>query len=242
MVSEIILLKEVPKNPIVIEGFPSSGLVGTIAARHMVEELDMDVIGYLESDKIPNVAIIHEFKPIHPIQIYSKGNLVLMSSELIMPFFFIAKISKCIRNWFDEISPSEIISLAGMSGIEEAKKEHRIFGIATSPKFKKKLDDLNVKMVREGILTGISSDLLFYCIEHNIPALSLMAETHNILDHVAAASLLKVLNGILDLNIETDNLIRDGEKVQEEIKKLSKQLKKERDRYREIEEFSPMYA
>ena len=71
--------------------------------------------------------------------------------------------------------------------------------------------------------------------KHNIPALSLMVETHNILDHVAAASLLKVLNGVLDLNIETDNLIRDGEQVQEEIKKLSKQLKRERDRYREEE-------
>ena len=242
MVSEIILFKEVPKDPIVIEGFPSSGLVGTITARHIVEELDMDVIGYLESDKIPNVAIIHEFKPMHPIQIYSKGNLVLMSSELIMPFFFIPKISKCIRNWFDEISPSEIISMAGIGGVKGTEKEHKIFGVTTSPKFKRKLDDLNVKMIREGILTGISSDLLFYCIRHNIPALSLMVETHNILDQVAAASLLKVLNGDLDLNIETDNLIRDGEQVQEEIKKLSKQLKRERDRYREIEEFSPMYA
>ena len=43
----------VHKNPIVIEGLPDVGLVGTIAASYVIEKMGYTKIGYVESDLFP---------------------------------------------------------------------------------------------------------------------------------------------------------------------------------------------
>ena len=43
-----IILKKVPRNPIIIEGFPSFGLVGTITTEFLLEHLKAELIGEFE--------------------------------------------------------------------------------------------------------------------------------------------------------------------------------------------------
>ncbi|MHC1599319.1 MAG: PAC2 family protein, partial [Candidatus Methanospirareceae archaeon] len=54
------------ENPIVIEGLPDMGLVGTIAASFIVEKLDYKEIGHIESDLFPPVMVIHDGKLKNP--------------------------------------------------------------------------------------------------------------------------------------------------------------------------------
>lgn len=72
MTTKVVINKSIPENSIIIEAFPSKGFVSTIAANHMIMELGMKPIGYIESDRIPSITIIHDSEPQRPIRIYAK--------------------------------------------------------------------------------------------------------------------------------------------------------------------------
>jgi len=76
MTTKIEIKRGLPKNPIVIEGFPSMGFVSTIATRYMMDELRMEQIGCIKSDRVQSIAVVHDSTPMHPIRIYGKDNLV----------------------------------------------------------------------------------------------------------------------------------------------------------------------
>lgn len=160
---------------------------------------------------------------------------------MIIPLGIIPEFSKSLITWFKKVKPKQLVLLAGISGVE-TEKEHEILGIGTDKKSKKELKRLNIGEIGEGMLTGVSSELFMYCFEKKIPSISLMAETHYIPDPLAAATRIKILNGLLDLNIKKDNLIETGKKIERSFKEIAQQLKRGREGYKEIEGFSPMYG
>ncbi len=233
--------KKIPKNPIIIEGFPSKGFVSTIAAKYMIDELDMEPIGYIESDKIKSVAVIHNSKPMRPIRLYLRGNVIVILSELMIPMNHLSEFSGAVIRWFRDICPGEVVLLAGISG-KDTDKAHEIFGLANTDELNLQLGQLKVSCVDEGMLTGISSDLLLYCVENGIPTISLMTETKNLPDPLAAASMLVIVNKILGLEMDTQKLIDEGKKIEVMFNELSTQFKRGKEGYKEtMENYPSMY-
>jgi len=241
MVTKINIKKELPKNPIVIEAFPSKGFVSTIAAKYMLDELNMEIVGCLKSNRIQSIAVIHDSTPMYPIRIYAKDNLVLIFSEVNVPFNHVGEFSEVLSRWFVEIKPTQVVLLAGIGG-KSTDKEHEIFGITTDPELKEKLKKMKVEEIDEGMLTGISSDLLLDCIENEIPVVSLMAETRYTPDPLGSASMLEILNDLLNLNIDTKKLVEKGEEIEKMFHNISEQLRKGMDDTKKISEYSPMYG
>ncbi|MBU4202001.1 MAG: PAC2 family protein [Candidatus Altiarchaeota archaeon] len=241
MTTKIEIKGKLPKNPVVMEGFPSMGFVSTIATRYMIDELKMEEIGCIKSDKVKSIVVVHDSKPMHPIRIYGKDNLVLVFSEVSVPIPHIGEFSSVFSKWFKEINPEKVILLAGISG-KGTDKEHEIFGVASNGELEKELERLDVSKIEEGILTGISSELLLDCIENKIPVISLMAETRYIPDPLGAASMIKILNGLLGLNVDTKNLSEKGKEIEEKFKEIAEQLKKGKEDHKGVGEYSPMYG
>lgn len=241
MVTEIRISKDLPKKPIIVEAFPSKGFVSTIAAKYMIDELQMEPIGYIKSDKVQSIAVVHNYKPMYPMRIYRKDNMVLLFSEVNIPFQYVGELTDAIAEWFIEVKPSEVILLAGISG-KSTDKEHEIFGIATDDETRKKLKKLKVESMDEGMLTGVSSDLLLFCVEKNIQVTGLMVETHYTPDPLGSATLLKILSELLDLKIDTRKLVEKGEEVERIFHNISEQMKKGIDDTKQLNEYSPMYG
>ena len=55
-------LQKRPQKPTIIVGFPGFGLVGTIATKFLLEHLDTEHIGSVESDHLLPLAAIHKSK------------------------------------------------------------------------------------------------------------------------------------------------------------------------------------
>ena len=98
MATKIILKESVEKNQTVIDGFPGAGFVGAIAAGYIIDQLKMDCIVYIKSDKIPGIAVIHDSKSCHLVRIYAKDDLVIVMSELIIPPTSYRKSQVLLRN------------------------------------------------------------------------------------------------------------------------------------------------
>ena len=242
MATKVMITGKIPKNPVVIEGFPSKGFVSTIATRYMIDELDMKVVGHVVSDKLKSIAIIHNSEPMYPVRIYAKDDMVLVFSEVIIPIKQIHEISTALSEWFSEIKPREVILLAGISG-KVTEKEHDILGLATNKELRGKLRDIGVTSVEEGMLSGISSDLILFCFDNKIPTISLMAETEYTPDPMAAVSMLKVISKLLGLDINTDRITKEGKEIEAVFKRATDEMKRSKENQAEMDDLSPpMYG
>jgi len=241
MTTKVVTYEKIPQNAKVIEAFPSNGFVSTIAAQRIIEQLDMQLIGHIESDNTQGIAVIHKSKPLRPIRIYAKNDLVIVYSEMIIPLDSLSEFSEGLTAWFKEIQPREVLLLAGVSGVE-VSEEHEILGIATTEELTKKLEKAKVKILTDGMITGISADLLIYCMAERIPCISLVTETQFIPDPTAGASMLRILNSLLHLDIGTKDLDNAGTQIESRVKEITAQLKRGREKYKKMEGIGPMYG
>ena len=229
------------KEPILIEGFPGVGLVGTISASYIVEKLKMEPLGHIISEKFPPIAAVHNYVPLHPARIYKskKHNLIVLFSEFTIPMGVIHHLSSEIIEWSAEHKVSSIYSLGGIS-IESEQKE--VFGIASTPELAKKLETNGIKRIKEGATTGVSGVLLAECASKNFPAASLLAEAKpDFMDPLAAAMVLDKLNLLLNLGIDTSELVNESKTIESKIKGIMENAKVAHDHYKKVEGLGPMY-
>lgn len=199
------------KDATVIVGFPTSGLVGSIAASYLTSKLGMEFVGYYTSEKIPPVTAIHDYKPLPPIRVYASEDkhLVVILSEIVVPISISAEMAKHISEMADKVNSPMVITLGGISQNEE---EHAVYAISTDSALAEDLVKRRlVKKVREGATTGVVGLLLFPGVVKQ-PVLALLGETEaERPDPAAAAEVLRTLAKIIDVEIDTAELDKEAE-------------------------------
>jgi uncharacterized protein len=62
------------RNPILLAGFPDSGMIGSVTINHLIEQLDMHQIASVESEYVMPAAIFIGKRFRHPFRIYANGS------------------------------------------------------------------------------------------------------------------------------------------------------------------------
>ena len=227
-----------------IEGFPGIGLIGTIAVSYLAEKQKTEDIGYVTSKKFPPMASIHKGKPLFPARIYidREHKLVLLFSEFVVPSSTVYDIANEIIHWAKENKIKRIISLAGMTSRQEATQSE-IYGIAATSGMETDLAEKKVKVITEGVTTGVSGILMAKCAAMGFPAMSLLIETERgYPDPGAAAELLEKLEKFLGYDIKTADLLEEAKGIEQKMKRMVSQIKMGKMKYKEAEEKTPMYG
>jgi uncharacterized protein len=196
-------------------GLPDIGLVGMISASHLVDSLGMNVVGYLESDLFPPVIVLHGSKIYHPFRIYQKDNILLFLSEIPVPPLAVYAISRAITKWLKTKNPSLVIPLGGIPVPNRmAIEEPDVYTVATNDAANKLIDTFSLRRLEEGIMAGPYASILMDCTKLDIPCLALLAQSFpNYPDPGAAASVIKVINKILKINIDIGVLMKNAEEI-----------------------------
>jgi len=241
---EIVLTKKVNlKDYILIEGFPGIGLVGTIAAGYIVEKRNMEPIGYITSDKFPPMTTIHAGKPYFPARIYrdKKADFCVLFAEFVVPASSVHDLSELILDFAKQKGIKQIVSLAGMSSQKEASPD--IFGIASNEEMANYLKVKKIKLIQEGVTTGVSGVLLAKCASQNFPAFSLLAESKGgYPDPRASAILLGKLDSLIGLKVDIKALLEEAGVIETKMKKMIDQIRKEGGVYQKVsEDYPSMY-
>ena len=103
----------------VIAGFPSIGLVSTIAANYLIDALNLKQVGALDSDDFPALSVVHTGEPLSPVRIYageqpSGHKIVVFVSEFKPKPHLINSISQTIMQWVNDKKCDLLISPEGM--------------------------------------------------------------------------------------------------------------------------------
>ena len=205
----------------VIEGFPSVGLVSTLAANYLVEQLKLPKIGCMTSRFMPVTSIIHDGMPNHPVRIYGDKRLVVFVSEFRPPAMLVMPIVEEILSWTKDQGCGPIISAEGLPLTEAQHPESlHVYGCASSQKGRSLLESKKIPMLGEGIITGISGVLLNEGMKTDRDVLCVIADAHqDYPDARSAAKIVEAIDSLLpQIQLDTKPLYEEAEKMEAEIK------------------------
>ncbi|PIU72621.1 hypothetical protein COS79_01920 [Candidatus Woesearchaeota archaeon CG06_land_8_20_14_3_00_33_13] len=220
---KIKLIKK-PKKPIIVEGFPGFGLVGTIACEFLVDHLNTELIGKVLLEDEPAIVAIHKGKIIEPLSIsYNKKyNLVIIHSMTATPGSE-WKISDIIIAIAKELNAKEIVSLESVNS-NDIMGNPKTFYYTNDKKKDKIFRNIKLNQLKEGIIMGVSSALLLKV--DKIPMSCIFAEIHTTLpDSKAAAEVIKVLDKYLDLKVDYKPLLETAKQFENKLKEILQQSK-----------------
>ncbi len=218
-----------------IEGFPGTGLVGTITAKYLVENIDFKEVGHIHSEVFMPIIRIKSGVPVFPSRIYvnDKNKLVVLISEQVIPRPFIPRVARTVVEWILHNGIVRVISLAGIQ--TGNKNDMRVYGIAANPESKDMFKGLDVEVIEDGITTGITALMLLHLKESNVKAMSLLGNVTFGADYKAAAELIKRLNKLFKLNLKVDPLYEQAKKTEQEIVAQLKQVQETQDQEDKME-------
>ncbi len=250
---EIKLIKKIDlEGYTLIEGFPGIGLVGPMAISYMVDKLDVDYCGYIESDKFPPLVSIHKGKPMPPVRLYvsKKNKFVFIFAEFSIPVDLVFELSESISKFVVANKLDRIISIGGTPYPKDVtnsneKDKNLIFGIASSDSLTKEIEKAGVESINEGVASGISALLLSNSMTKGINDLTLLVPVNpEIIDPKYAEVAIMAINKLLHLDIDITDLEKEAQSVEAKIKDLIKKNKETHETLKKVTDATgpSMYA
>jgi len=236
---EIIERVSVPNGLKMILGLPDVGLVGAIAASHIISKLRLEEVAYFKSNLLPPVIMLEKGLPRSPIRVFGDKGILVLSSEIAIPSASIYAIMERIVGWVWEKKTEVIYTLGGLPvpnrhNIEKPK----VFGAASNERLLKKLDENGIKAIERGFLVGPQALILNLCAEKGIPAVTLLAECfYNYPDPEASSIVIQALNRMIDMDIDVSELIEKGEEVRLAMRDMMRRTQAELARMKKSHEY-----
>lgn len=228
------------RNPTLIEGFPGIGMIGTISSAYLSYKLGMRLVGYMASSQFPPISAIHDYKPVSPARIYAseKHDLLVLFSEFVIPANIVYPLSQEIIKFAKKKKVKTIYSLAGIAAPKPTDKIH---GIPSTDAVAELLKKNGIELIKEGATQGVSGVLIAECASEKVPAANVLAETRQPLDPRASARLLDKMNDLAGLNVDTKDLVKEAEKVEENMRDAIQKMHALHSDYKKMES-NPMYG
>ncbi|PKP54606.1 MAG: proteasome assembly chaperone family protein [Candidatus Altiarchaeales archaeon HGW-Altiarchaeales-3] len=241
-------------DAILIEGLPGIGLVGKIAADHLLDELKGRKFAELYSVYLPPQVVIRKNGTVklvnnefYYVRQQSKDgrDIVILTGEFqgITPESQY-RISDAILDIAKKINITTIYTLGGL-GTGNITHEPGVFGAATSKEMIKKLKEHDVIIKSDGGIFGASGLILGLGKMQGIECACLMGETHGqIIDAKSAEALLIVLTKILGIKIDMTKLEEKAKMTEKDISAIDEMInvqKKEIEREMQLSKEIPSY-
>jgi uncharacterized protein len=241
----IIERKKIPSGATLLFGFPDVGLVGVIAASHLIDELGMTEVAYLDSKLLPPLVVLHEGLPHSSIRIFANHNILLAVSEVPIPADTIYPIMDALIDWGKSKNVKMMISLSGLP-IQDRQdaKELKGFAAASSPEALKLAQDRGIEVLTEGYMVGPQAVMLQRAANAGSPALTLLSQCFfNYPDPEAAAEVLRELEKITGTKVDVAKLLEKGEEIRLRARDVMKRTQEEMSKMKKGQELDiPMYV
>ena len=193
----------------VIDGFSTPSRISSIVANYLINSLELEQVGILDSDDFPAVSMIYGSEPKYPAGIFAdeEKKIVVFLSEFSPQQPLVRPIANTILSWAEENRCNRIIATEAIASPEgKIPKEHRMFGVGSVAGARRDLKELHIEQLQNGYITGVPAMLLNSGMRVNFNVICLLAEVQTnggMLDAMAAAKVIETIAKLLS-NIEID--------------------------------------
>lgn len=235
---EIVELKRMDlRDAVIIDGFPSVGLVSSIVANYLIALLKLEYIAVMDSDSFPSLSLIRNGEPLGPARVYARPELkageqqiVVFSTELQPSANLLRDIGTAIVDFAVAQKCRLIISAGGLivereegAGADE-KGEIAVYGIGSTDSAQQLMLKADAEPFVEGVISGTAGVLLNEGKMRGMDVVTLLAEARpDTADARAAALILAAIDQmVLHLNLNVEPLCKEAERLEAQLKVIHK--------------------
>ncbi len=227
------------KNPILIEGFPGLGMVGSIATQYLAKQLKAQKLAILYSPHFPYHVIVDEKGGARLL----RGDFYFLKNETgENDFIFLTgdsqpqtiegqfEVANAILDFAEEKKVKTVITIGGYRN--EAEDSPKVVAVSTNPDLYKKALKAKAVSSDEGTpIVGTAGLLIGLAKFRKIDAICLLGETRGYLpDPKTAKSVIKILQGILGVKVDLKGLDKEIERSKEILDRM-RDIEKRRLKY-----------
>jgi uncharacterized protein (TIGR00162 family) len=229
------------KNPVLIEGLPGIGLIGKLAADHLISELHAEKFAELYSPHFIHQAVVEPNSTVRPMRnefYYWKGKgvhlIILVGDTQPQPTDSHGhyEVVGTILDYVEKFGVKAIYTLGGSSTGGQEVKTPRVFGAATDEEMVEKHheDGITFRSDPGSTIVGASGLLLALGKLRGMDGMCLLGESpgYLVIDARSAKSVLEVLTKILGIEMDMSELEKRAQETEQFIKKVQDMEKKQR--------------
>lgn len=217
------------ESGMMIVGFPSVGLVSSIAANYIVRTSGLNRIAGVLSPDFPPYTLINQGVPSPPVRIYAGDRkctdtelckqIVAVVAEFMPKPETIKPLADSLLDYCDEKGIKTVVTLEGVA--KPGSSDLSPMGVGSTQAARDMLSKYGVEEMKEGIISGISGVLLYEGERRDIDVMCLLgAARAEYPDARGSAKLLEVVAKMLpELKIDPDPLYREAEEMEKQLKK-----------------------
>ncbi|MES3160970.1 MAG: proteasome assembly chaperone family protein [Halorubrum sp.] len=218
-------------DPVLIEGLPGVGHVGKLAAEHLLEEFDGDLVRRVYATEFPpQVSVDGEdgvasltCAEFHAVTTGDTDLLVLTGDHQAGSNEGHYRLTSTFLDIAESFGAERAFALGGVP-TGELVEEHTVLGAVSDPTLTDELRGAGVEFRPDepaGGIVGVSGLVLGLGGRRGIEAACLMGETSGYLvDPKSARAVLAVLESVLDFEVAYDSLEDRAEEMEEVVGKI----------------------
>lgn len=238
-----IILDEEPEleDPLFIEGLTGIGHIGRTAVHYLVDQMDATEFGEILSHHFPHWTIVDEEKQLDILKnelYYIKQDdgrdlVLLMGDAQSLDPQGHYNVAYAIVDLLERLGVEELVTIGGYGTGETIEGKPGVYGVVTEKSLKESYEEYDVSFDHDvGQIIGASGLLLGIGERYGMEGICLLGETPGFLlsDPKATEAVLKVLEDMLDLEIDYSNLdekVKEAEKVIKKIRELQQQVQEQ---------------
>lgn len=217
------------EDAMMIVGFPSVGLVSSIAANFIIRTTKLDRVGGISSNAFPPYTLIHDGIPSPPVRIFAGERecggtgekcrqLVTVAAEFVPSPELVKPLANLLLDYCQRKGITTLVSLEGINW--QNPGEPKILGVGSTENSRQTLGRYEIEQMKEGMVSGITGVLLYEGEQRSIDVICLLGPARvNFPDARGSAKLLEVVSRMLpELKIDPEPLYKEAEEIERQIK------------------------
>ena len=217
-------------EPVLVEGFPGAGLVGKIAADHLVETFDMTHYANIHCERLPRAAAYADGDRTvrTPVRLYADPDrdLVVLQSDVPVAPDAAREFAGCVAEWIREESVTPVY-LAGLQREGADDEGVGVRGVATGDR-EAVLDAAGIDPpAGAGLVSGPTGALLNHALATGQGAIGLVVDCDpQFPDPTAARTILEDgVAPVADVDVPTEELDESASQIQRAKERLAAQVR-----------------
>jgi len=206
---------------IAVAGFSTIGMVGVIAASHVIRTLDLQHVGSVLDKRFPAVALIHDQVPKHPVRIHAGDGIGVFTAEIQFENIHDVQFANTVFEWFIEGGHQTLFIIDGLVRQEVASPTSHLFAVGSTPATRQALDEAGIDQIEQGIVAGIAGHILSEGERLGVDVIALMPECNPMYPDARAAALaVEAIDRLTDFNIPIDELLDDAQQIESSVQEV----------------------
>ena len=206
---------------VAICGFTTAGMVGVIAASHIIESLNLTQLGTVMDENFPAVALIQNEVPRHPVRVYQGDGIGVFTAEIQFDKEQDIAFGSTVLEWFRVGGFDQLIIIDGILKPEKQIHGEGLFAVGANEAARKRLKTLDLQSIQRGVVSGITGFLLSEGDRLNLDITALLSEASPMYPDVRAAAVaIEAITEMTGKEIPLSKMLENARSIEQSVQEI----------------------